>query len=136
MHGLCIAKPAGHLSVNVKSRTQLLHALLQEAMKVVPECVLDAPPPQLEALPDFTLPEALPAAAWRLSKLWPSVGGRSRCADLCQARAWSGQLRGRSDRAARAFNSSASSGRHHGNWEAVAHDAARSRDLQQLLMAQ
>ena len=57
---LCIAKPADHLSVNVKSRTQLLHALLQEAMKVVPECVLDAPPPQLEALPDFTLPEALP----------------------------------------------------------------------------
>ena len=56
----CIAKPAGHLSVNVKSRTQVLHALLQEAMKVVPDRVLDAPPPQLEALPDFTLPEALP----------------------------------------------------------------------------
>ena len=29
-------------------------------MKVVPDRVLDATPPQLEALPDFTLPEALP----------------------------------------------------------------------------
>ena len=30
-------------------------------MKTVPDCVLDAPPPQLEALPAFLLPEPLPS---------------------------------------------------------------------------
>ena len=57
---LCIARPADHLSFAAKGKTQPVCALLQEAVKVVPDGVLDAPPPQLEALPDFTLPEALP----------------------------------------------------------------------------
>ena len=57
---LCIAKPADHPSFAAKGKTQPVCAPLQEAMKVVPDRVLDAPPPQLEALPDFTLPEALP----------------------------------------------------------------------------
>ena len=33
---------------------------LQEAMKAIPDQVLDAPPPQLDALPAFSLPQPLP----------------------------------------------------------------------------